>query len=229
MTAKIRKHPANPCIFSTSSGKHQLLLTKDLSPDYSVYEEQKIRVASTVYRVWDPYRSKLASAIREGLPSVPLKKGDAVLYLGAANGTTASHISDIVGLSGVVYCIEFSPTPFGDLIQLAENRKNIFPVLADARYPAQYTFMVGGVDVLYCDLAQPHQSDIVLYNASLFLRSGGHLLHAIKAASIDFRLPPSQVFNAALLKLSAQFKIQSKITLDRYQKKHIFVWGVYNP
>lgn len=225
---QIRNHPANPCIFSTYSGKNQLLLTKDLSPDYSVYEEQKIRTDSIVYRVWDPYRSKLAAAIKKGL-SVPVKKGDAVLYLGAANGTTASHVSDIVGASGVVYCIEFSATPFGDLVRLAKRRENIFPILADAQYPVQYTFMVGGVDVLYCDLAQPRQAAIVLSNASFFLRSGGHLLHAIKAASIDSSLPPSQVYDAALSELSAHFKIQSKINIDKYQKKHIFVWGVYNP
>lgn len=225
----VQNHPANPRIFSTFQGRKNLLLTQDLSPEYSVYGEQKIQTDSTVYRVWDPYRSKLASSILEGLPSVPIKEEDTVLYLGAANGTTASHISDIVGRSGVVYCVEFSPTPFGDLIRLAEHRTNIFPILADARDPVQYSFMVGGVDVLYCDLAQPFQWEIVLSNAASFLRTGGHLLHAIKASSIDSSLPPSQVYETTLSELSKEFTIHSTVPLDRFQKKHIMVWGTYAP
>lgn len=224
---KIRQHPTNPHIFCTTVDKKPLLLTKDLSPDYSVYEEKKMRVESVVYRVWDPYRSKLASSILEGLPTVPIREGDAVLYLGAANGTTASHVSDIVGTSGVVYCVEFSPASFSDLIRLAEHRENVFPILADARHPLKYSFMVGGVDVLYCDLAQPRQGEIVLNNASLFLRTGGHLLHAIKAASVDSSIPPSHVYRTALSELSTQFKIQSEIAIDRYQKRHVFIWGTY--
>ncbi len=228
-TKRVQQHPANPHIFYISVDKKPLLLTQDLSPDYSVYEEKKMQVGSTVYRVWDPHRSKLASSILEGLPSVPIREGDAVLYLGAANGTTASHVSDIVGASGVVYCVEFSPTPFGDLIRLAEHRDNVFPILADARQPLTYSFMVGGVDVLYCDLAQPRQWEVVLRNASLFLRSGGHLLHAIKAASVDSSIPPLKVYERALSELSTQFRIQSKVAIDRYQKKHIFVWGIFKP
>ncbi|MBU6998022.1 MAG: fibrillarin-like rRNA/tRNA 2'-O-methyltransferase [Theionarchaea archaeon] len=222
-------HTTNPRVFYMLQGRKKVLLTQDASPEYSVYGEQKVEADSHIFRTWDPYRSKLASSILEGLPSIPIREEDTVLYLGAANGTTASHISDIVGSSGVVYCVEFSPVPFGDLIRLAEHRTNIFPILADARDPVQYSFMVGGVDVLYCDLAQPSQCEIVLSNAARFLRSGGHLLQAIKASSIDSSLPPSQVYETAVSELSRGFAIRSTIPLDRYQKKHIMVWGVYAP
>ncbi|MGD2250626.1 MAG: fibrillarin-like rRNA/tRNA 2'-O-methyltransferase [Candidatus Methanofastidiosia archaeon] len=220
---KINKHPANPRIFS--AGKN--LITPDLSPEYSVYQEEKITVNSHTYRVWDPYRSKLAAAILKGLTTVPLHKGDTVLYLGAATGTTASHISDIVGESGVVYCVEFSPTPCADLIELAHNRKNIFPVLADAHTPVEYTFMVGGIDMIYCDVAQPDQADIITKNASLFLRSNGHLLHAVKASSIDAGASPATVYQSIVSDLSHTFSILTTIPLDPYQKKHAMVWGRY--
>lgn len=220
---EIQRHPVNSRIFS--SGK--LLLTHDVSPEYSVYQEEKIVVDSMTYRVWDPYRSKLAAAIKKGLPKVPIQKGSTVLYIGAATGTTASHISDIVGESGVVYCIDFSPTPFTDLITLAEHRPHIFPILADARTPIEYTFMVGGVDMIYCDVAQPDQVDIITKNASLFLRSNGHILHAIKASSIDAQAPPAEVYNTVLAGLSHIFSMKASIQLDHYQKKHALVWGRY--
>ena len=55
-------------------------------------EEGKIE-----YRVWNPFRSKLAAAIVGGVDKIHIKPGSKVLYLGAASGTTVSHVSDIVG------------------------------------------------------------------------------------------------------------------------------------
>lgn len=49
------------------------------------------------YRVWNPFRSKLAAAIVGGVDKIYIKPGAKVLYLGAASGTTVSHVSDIVG------------------------------------------------------------------------------------------------------------------------------------
>lgn len=47
--------------------------------------------------MWNPFRSKLAAAIVGGVGAVHMPPGSKVLYLGAANGTTVSHVSDIVG------------------------------------------------------------------------------------------------------------------------------------
>ena len=49
------------------------------------------------YRVWNPFRSKLGAAILSGVDSIHMPPGTKVLYLGAASGTTVSHVSDIVG------------------------------------------------------------------------------------------------------------------------------------
>jgi len=49
------------------------------------------------YRVWNPFRSKLGAAILSGVDSIHMPPGSKVLYLGAASGTTVSHVSDIVG------------------------------------------------------------------------------------------------------------------------------------
>lgn len=49
------------------------------------------------YRVWNPFRSKLAAAILGGVDQIYMGPGSKVLYLGAASGTTVSHVADIVG------------------------------------------------------------------------------------------------------------------------------------
>src|SRR5664280_1580307 len=61
------------------------------------------------YRLWDPFRSKLAALLLKSKGrGLRLKRDAKVLYLGAATGTTVSHVSDIVA-DGLVYAVEFSP------------------------------------------------------------------------------------------------------------------------
>jgi rRNA 2'-O-methyltransferase fibrillarin len=88
-----------------AKGKEDLLVTKNLAPGESVYGEKRIPVEDTIngevvkteYRVWNAFRSKLAASIVNGVSNIYMKPGSKVLYLGAANGTTVSHVSDLVG------------------------------------------------------------------------------------------------------------------------------------
>jgi fibrillarin-like rRNA methylase len=54
--------------------------------------------------MWNPFRSKLAAAVLAGLDNIYIKPGSKVLYLGAASGTSVSHVSDIVGPEGALLC-----------------------------------------------------------------------------------------------------------------------------
>ena len=47
--------------------------------------------------MWNPFRSKLAASIVGGIENVYMQPGSKVLYLGAASGTTVSHVADLVG------------------------------------------------------------------------------------------------------------------------------------
>ena len=78
----------------------------------SVYGEKKISVdveggEKIEYRVWNPFRSKLAAAILGGVDQIHMKPGSKVLYLGAASGTTVSHVSDIVGPVSIFLYLTF--------------------------------------------------------------------------------------------------------------------------
>lgn len=106
-------------------GKEDALVTKNMAIGDSVYGEKRIAVeeegnernlgeTGTIklnrycfelatgqekieYRVWNPFRSKLAAAILGGVDQIHMPPGSKVLYLGAASGTTVSHVSDVVG------------------------------------------------------------------------------------------------------------------------------------
>jgi fibrillarin-like pre-rRNA processing protein len=199
------------------------LATLNLVPGRRVYGERLIQVSGSEYRLWDTYRSKLAATIAKGLESVPLEKGSKVLYLGAASGTTSSHISDIVGDEGIVYCVEFSPRVIRELVTVCEYRKNMLPILADARFPEKYRMLVEQVDVIYQDVAQPNQSEIMIKNARMFLKDGGHGFLAIKARSVDVTKEPSEIFRKETETLKKMFEIQAVIHLEPYDKAHVMI------
>ncbi|CAI9533590.1 unnamed protein product, partial [Staurois parvus] len=161
-------------------GKEDALVTKNLVPGESVYGEKRMSVedgeTKIEYRAWNPFRSKLAAAILGGVDQIHMKPGSKVLYLGAASGTTVSHVSDLVGPEGLVYAVEFSHRSGRDLINVAKKRTNIIPIIEDARHPHKYRMLLGMVDVIFADVAQPDQTRIVAINAHNFLKNGGHFV-----------------------------------------------------
>lgn len=139
-------------------------------------------------RVWDPHRSKLPAAILNGAP-LDLSSDMRVLYLGAANGTTVSHVADYVE---TVYAVEFAPRPMQDLIEVARRRPNIVPIMGDANRPEVYGCFVEEVDMIYQDVAQPNQADILRKNLP-FLKKGGLAVLMLKARSVDVRRPSEEI------------------------------------
>jgi fibrillarin-like pre-rRNA processing protein len=148
------------------------------------------------YRLWDPFRSKLAALLLKSKGrGLRLKRDAKVLYLGAATGTTVSHVSDIV-VDGLVYAVEFSPRSMRDLIRLCERRKNIIPILADAARPEAYAALVEPVDLVYQDIAQRNQAEIASLNCARYLRSEGELLLMLKTRSVDTTASPEIVLQS---------------------------------
>jgi len=94
------------------------------------------------------------------------------------------------------------------------------PMLADAAKPSSYCSLVGKVDVIYQDVAQPEQSGILFANARAFLRGGGHAMLALKARSIDVTKEPREIFRDEMEKLEREFEILDTKVLEPYEKDH---------
>jgi len=213
-------------------GKEDVLATLNMVPGESVYGEKRMSIEEgenkLEYRAWNPFRSKLAAAILGGVDGIHIKPGTKVLYLGAASGTTVSHVSDIVGPEGLVYAVEFSHRSGRDLINCAKKRTNIIPIIEDARHPHKYRMLVGMVDTIFADVAQPDQARIVAINAHHFLKNSGHIVISIKASCIDSTANPEAVFAAEVTKLrNEKIKPKEQITLEPYERDHAVVIGVY--
>ena len=167
-------------------------------------------------RVWDPYRSKLA-ALYHSIRGVDLKPDMRVLYLGAAHGTTVSHVADYVE---VVYAVEFAPRPMQDLLEVAQRRSNVVPIMADAAQPGQYAPLLEPVDLVYQDVAQPDQATIALQNC-IFLKRGGAFILMLKTRSVDVRSEPDLVFRETLARLgSGGLGVSESTWLTPYHHDH---------
>ncbi len=211
-------------IFEVIKDKKQLA-TRNLDIGKVVYGEKLITAEGVEYRTWDPRRSKLGSMVLKKF-NVSLKENSKVLYLGAASGTTVSHVSDIIS-EGAVYAVEFAPRSMRDLIGLASRRKNVYPILADAGRPDSYAHIVEPVDLIFQDVAQPNQAEIASRNAARFLKKDGFLLLSIKARSIDTVADPKEVFTDEVKKLEKAFEPKFEILnakdLMPYHEDHLGV------
>ncbi|HUI22988.1 MAG TPA: fibrillarin-like rRNA/tRNA 2'-O-methyltransferase [Nitrososphaerales archaeon] len=213
---------AKPLLREENRGR-TALLTRNLVPGKRVYNEDLVTREGVEYRTWDPFRSKLAAAMMKGMSEGVIREGDRVLYLGASTGTTASHVSDLVGPEGLVVGVEFAPRVAREFLEnVARERKNVIPFVADAREPSKYS--VTKVDVVYCDIAQPDQTEIALANCDMLLKKGGRLLLAVKARSIDVLKEPERVYEEERAKLEkADFRVEQVVELRPFEKDHVLI------
>jgi len=230
VSVTIRKHESVDGVYrvQTRIGETHLA-TKNLVKGVSVYGEKLVTFRGAEYRVWNPYRSKLAAYIQKGATTLPIRESSSLLYLGAGSGTTVSHVSDIVGTGGKVFCIEFAQRVLRELVDsLCDKRPNLYPVLADARFPEKYPSFVTKTEGIYCDIAQAEQAKILADNAELYLGSGGRALIAFKARSINVALDPKEVFRKEIKVLKDRgFEIKDVQRLEPFQLDHAMVLATY--
>jgi len=170
------------------------------------------------WRRWDPRRSKLGAMLETGMET-GLTGGETVLYLGAAAGTTVSHVADF---AGPTYAVEFAARPTQDLLSAAQPRGNLFPLLKDARKPETYAHVVEPVDAIVQDVATRGQAAVALANRG-FLREDGRLLLSVKARSEDVTGDPEAVFEAVLDELEDGYDVLETRSLEPFHDDHLAV------
>jgi fibrillarin-like pre-rRNA processing protein len=223
---EFRPSPGSPRLLRVRSGDRVELWTETVGSSPPVYGERWAYVGERAFRAFEPARSKLsAGVVREWRGPVP-SAGERWLYLGAASGTTASHVADLVGPPGRVYAVERSLRPFQRLLALAGRWPTLDPILGDARAPREYAGLVPPVDGVYVDIAQADQVAIAAANAALFLRGeGGAFVLALKTASMGRDASPVQHLRQAEEELRTGFDLEASVRLDPFHRGHYLVGG----
>jgi len=208
-------------VYEQKKGKRRILFTRNITPGKTVYDEKLVREGNVEYREWNPRKSKLAAFLLKGGSQIGIKEGYNILYLGASYGTTASHVSDIVGNGGFVFALDFAPRVMRDLVFVCEERKNMAPLFFDANKPDEYKDRIKiPVDAVYMDIAQKQQAEIFLKNVEMFLKPEGFCLLAVKARSIDVTKKPSVIFKEIRKKLEEKLIIVDYKTLEPFEMDH---------
>ncbi len=193
---------------------------KLFTPGDAMFSEETAKIEGKRYREWQPTRSKLAAALAKGL-KIEISRESNILYLGAAHGYTSSFLSQICD-KGKIFAVEFAPRVARELVILAEKIKNLMPIVADANQPESYYHLVEAADIVYQDIAQRNQVEILLKNCNLFLKREGIAMIAIKARSIDVAEKPAKIFADVKRQLEENFRIIDYRNLEPMQKDHAF-------
>jgi len=201
--------------------------TKSLVPSKRIYGEKLVEIDGIEYRIWNPNKSKLSAAIINGLKNMPIKRGSKVLYLGSSAGTTPSHVADITENSPI-YSVEFASRIMREFLEVCKDRKNLIPILGDAYMPNTYSNIVETVDVIFEDVAQPNQGEILVKNAEWFLKKNGYGMISIKARSIDVVRDPKEIFmEQKEILIKGGFEIVDEVNIEPFEKDHILFVGIW--
>jgi fibrillarin-like pre-rRNA processing protein len=132
-----------------------------------------------------------------------------------------------VGSTGRIFAVELASRVARELLEnVVKYRKNVIPIIMDAKHPEKYTTVYGGVDVVYCDIAQPDQTQIAIENCKMYLNKGkkGQLFLVVKASSIDALKPKREVFSDQTRILEkAGYEVVQLIDLEPYDRNHAMI------
>ena len=192
------------------------------------YKENLVQTNGKRYSIWNPYTSKLAAAIINGMEIFPILKKTKILYVDPATEKTVKHISNIVGINGKIFVVrDVMKNSKNFLEQIVKNRSNIFTIIPDKTNPARLTGMTETVDVIYIDIAEHNQTEIAIQNCKNHLRIGGFLMLIVTTKNIDFANNPSKKNQEERKKLQTSFDIIQEINLTDFFKEYSMVIAKY--
>ena len=123
----------------------------------------------TKNQIWNPYHSKLAAALFNGLEIFPFKSDSKILYYEKLQSSTLNHLNDIVKISGKIYAIKNSL----DVIKSKTNITYIEPKNFDI---TNNIFQKENFDIIYFDIIDNHDLQTKILNYQHILKNLGFLI-----------------------------------------------------
>ena len=231
-------------IFQIQIGNEEQLATKNMVKGTKTRKEKIVIVNNEEFLEWNPYKSKLAAAIRNGLQILPIIKNSKVVCINLLEESTMLHISNIVGSGGSVFVIDVNKNKKSFLNKLVNTHKNIIPIYDKVDELSFSSSITGKVDALYVDLPESEQIEQIVRNYGSLLKNEGFLMLVAKKDS-DAILENDIVgwmaeqraglnkIREITAKLKSQFEIIQEINLginyamEPYHKLHAFILAQY--
>ena len=167
-------------IFQIQIGNEEQLATKNMVKGTKTRKEKIVIVNNEEFLEWNPYKSKLAAAIRNGLQILPIIKNSKVVCINLPEESTILHISNIVGSGGSVFVIGVNKNKKSFLNKLVNTQKNIIPIYDTVDELSFSSSVTGKVDVLYVDIPESEQIEQIVEKYGSLLKNEGFLMFVTK-------------------------------------------------
>jgi len=231
-------------IFQIQIGNEEQLATKNMVKGTKTRKEKIVIVNNEEFLEWNPYKSKLAAAIRSGLQILPIIKNSKVVCINLPEESTMLHISNIVGCGGSVFVINVNKNKKSFLNKLVDTHKNIIPIYDTIDELSFSSSITGKVDALYVDIPESEQIETIVEKYGSLLKNEGFLMLIAKKdddAVLENDLVGWMAEQRAgfdkireiTTKLKSQFEIIQEINLgvnyvmEPYHKLHAFILAQY--
>ena len=231
-------------IFQIQIGNEEQLATKNMVKGTKTHKEKIVIVNDEEFLEWNPYKSKLAAAIRNGLQILPIIKNSKVVCINPLEESTILHISNIVGSEGSVFVIDVDKNKKSFLNKLVNTHKNIIPIYDTVDELSFSSSITGKVDALYVDIPESEQIETIVEKYGSLLKNEGFLMLIAKKddnAIIENDIAGWMAEQRAGLnkireittKLKSQFEIIQEINLGLnyamgpYHKFYAFILAQY--
>ena len=163
-------------IFQIQIGNEEQLATKNMVKGTKTRKEKIVIVNNEEFLEWNPYKSKLAAAIRNGLQILPIIKNSKVVCINPLEESTILHISNIVGSNGSVFVIDINKNKKSFLNKLVDTHKNIIPIYDTVDELSFSSSITGKVDALYVDIPESEQIETIVEKYGSLLKNEGFLM-----------------------------------------------------
>ena len=163
-------------IFQIQIGDKEQLATKNIVEGTKTHKEKIVIVNDEEFLEWNPYKSKLAAAIRNGLQILPIIKNSKVVCINPLEESTILHISNIVGSEGSVFVIDVDKNKKSFLNKLVNTHKNIIPIYDTVDELSFSSSITGKVDALYVDIPESEQIETIVEKYGSLLKNEGFLM-----------------------------------------------------
>ena len=163
-------------IFQIQIGNEEQLATKNIVKGTKTRKEKIVIVNNEEFLEWNPYKSKLAAAIRSGLQILPIIKNSKVVCINPLEESTILHISNIVGSKGSVFVIDVDKNKKSFLNKLVNTHKNIIPIYDTVDELSFSSSITGKVDALYVDIPESEQIETIVEKYGSLLKNEGFLM-----------------------------------------------------
>ena len=214
---------ADTIFWITVKNKKKLATLNNASIN-EVYNEKLIKINGKQYNLWNPYTSKLAAAIVNGMEIFPILKKTKVLYLNGAIEKTLSHISDIIGVNGKIFILrDINENSKKFLDNVMNDRTNVFTITRDNGDPVKFSSKTEMVNVVYVDITQHNETEVAIQNCKRYLTDGGFLMLVVPTKKIDFVNNPNGQNLEEIQKLQSSFEIIQQINLTDFFKEHSMI------